>query len=69
MITPISARRVLNAQGLTLKSVGSELRLSPKNLVTPEVARFASNHKFEIKTELEYIKAHPEIRSWQDYLN
>ena len=69
MITPISARRVLNAQGITFRSVGGKLVLSPRRLVTSETLRFVSNHKFEIKTELEYLNAHPEARSWRDYLN
>ena len=46
------AYRVLEDQGISLDVVGDELRLSPREKVTPEILQFAKAHKQGIMAEL-----------------
>ena len=48
-----SASKILESKGITLRVIGEELSLSPKENVTPEVVQFAKAHKKQIMAELE----------------
>ena len=48
-----SASKILESKGITLRVIGEELSLSPKEKVTPEVVQFAKAHKKQIMAELE----------------
>ena len=45
--------KILKDRGITLNIVGDELRLSPKEKVTPQIVQFAKTHKQEIMAELQ----------------
>jgi hypothetical protein len=47
--------KILKDRGITLNVVGDELRLSPKEKVTPQIVQFAKTHKQEIMAELQSV--------------
>jgi len=49
----MSASHILNDQGINIQVVGEELRLSPKEKITPEIVRYVKAHKWEIIAELD----------------
>jgi len=49
----ISASKVLESKGISLRVIGEDLSLSPKEKVTPEVVQFAKAHKKEIIEEIQ----------------
>jgi anti-sigma28 factor (negative regulator of flagellin synthesis) len=59
----MSASEILNGKGITLRVIGDELSLSPKEKVTPDVLAFAKAHKKQIMAELQGViwrNPHPE---------
>ncbi len=47
--------KILKDRGISLNVVGDELRLSPKEKVTPQIVQFAKTHKQDIMAELQNV--------------
>ena len=65
----MSPCEILKDQGIKLEAVGSELRLSPPQKISPEIVQFATAHKGQIMAELKglayynpYLQGTPEAR-------
>lgn len=60
----MSPCELLQNHGICLDVTGDELRLSPREKITPEIVRFARAHKLEIISELQssiiYTNPYPE---------